>query len=175
MQGNVQQGRVIISNRGVQGAGIIGQSNSLYQVQTLSGSAASISTGILWSLTQTYQANVYPTYHRPSGQIIIQQQVLLPTTKGIQVIPRLLADGQVEVKLAQVEEELVRENTTYNRNGYSNTAIQQQSLNSTTIVPRGQWIAIGQIEQNNQNQSSGYSGSSSTNITNSAPIWLLVQ
>ena len=76
-QGNIQQGQVIITNRGTQGSGIINQrnsqqqSNNLYQVQTLSGSAASISTGTLYSLSQTYTANNYPTYHRPSGQIII--------------------------------------------------------------------------------------------------------
>src|SRR5699024_5557225 len=81
-QGNIQQGQVIISNRGIQGAGIINQrnsqqqSNNLYQVQTLSGSAASISTGMLYSLNQSYIANSYPTYKRLAGQIIIQQQVL---------------------------------------------------------------------------------------------------
>ena len=79
-QGSIQQGQVIITNRGIQGAGMINQRNSqqqtnnLYQVQTLSGSAASISTGTLYALTQT---NTYPTYNRSSGQIIIQQQVLL--------------------------------------------------------------------------------------------------
>ena len=108
-QGNSQQGQVIISNRGIQGAVMINQRNSqqqgnnLYQVQTLSGSAASISTGTLYSLNQTYIANSYPTYNRPSGQIIIQQQVLLPTTQGIAVTPRLLPNGQVEVTLCQVE------------------------------------------------------------------------
>lgn len=54
LQSNIQQGRVIISNRGVQGTGIMNQSNTsqqgnnLYQVQTLSGNAASISTGTLY-------------------------------------------------------------------------------------------------------------------------------
>ena len=105
-QGNIQQGQVTITNRGIQGSGVINQrnsqqqSNNLYQVQTLSGSAASISTGTLYSLSQTYTANSYPTYHRPSGQIIIQQQVLLPTTQGIAVTPRLLPNGQVKVQLS---------------------------------------------------------------------------
>ncbi len=176
-QGNIQQGRVIISNRGIQGAGIINQSNSqqqgnsLYQVQTLSGSAASISTGTLWSLTQNYTANVYASYNRPSEQIIIQQQVLLPTTQGIQVVPRLLANGQIEVHLNQVEETLVTSSSSYNRNN----AIKRQSLNSTIIVPRGQWVNIGQITQSTQNKSSDYRGSSVSNNNNSAPIQLLVQ
>lgn len=184
-QGNIQQGRVIISNRGIQGAGIINQSNSqqqnnsLYQVQTLSGSAASISTGTLWSLTQNVVVNRYPTYNRPSGQIIIQQQVLLPTTQGIQVVPRLLTNGQVEVQLNQVEEALVTSNSSYNRNNNygnnSNNAIKSQSLNSTIIVPRGQWVSIGQITQSTQNQSSNYGGSNAINSNNSAPIWLMVQ
>ena len=181
-QGNIQQGRVIISNRGIQGAGMINQRNSqqqgnnLYQVQTLSGSAASISTGTLYSLNQTYIANSYPTYNRPSGQIIIQQQVLLPTTQGIAVTPKLLPNGQVEVRLTQVEEQLVRANPSYNRYSYTNNnSVQGQRLNSTIVVPRGQWVNIGQISKNNQTQSSDYGSNQTVNTSNSVPISLLVQ
>ena len=180
-QGNIQQGQVIISNRGIQGAGIINQRNSqqqsdnLYQVQTLSGSAASISTGTLYSLNQTYTSNSYPTYNRPSGQIIIQQQVLLPTTQGIAVTPRLLANGQIEVNLSQAEERLVRSNASYSQNNYGNSAIQGQRLDSTIIVPRGQWVTIGQISQNSQNQSSSYGSNRTNTRSNSVPISLLVQ
>ncbi len=180
-QGNIQQGQIIISNRGIQGAGIINQrssqqqSNNLYQVQTLSGSAASISTGTLYSLSQAYTANSYPTHNRPSGQIIIQQRVLLPTTQGIAVTPRLLANGQIEVKLSQVEEQLVRSNSSYRQNSDSNSAIQGQRLNSTIIVPRGQWVTIGQISQNSQNQSSSYGSNRTNTRSNSVPISLLIQ
>lgn len=181
-QGNSQQGQVIISNRGIQGAVMINQRNSqqqgnnLYQVQTLSGSAASISTGTLYSLSQTYIANSYPTYNRPSEQIIIQQQVLLPTTQGIAVTPKLLPNGQVEVRLTQVEEQLVRASPSYNRYSYTNnSSVQGQRLNSTIVVPRGQWVNIGQISQNNQSQSSGYGSNQTTNSSNSVPISLLVQ
>ena len=181
-QSNIQQGRVVISNRGIQGTGIINQNNSsqqnnsVYQVQTLSGSAASISTNTLYSLTQNYlvngyQSNRYPSYNRPSGQIIIQQQLLLPTTQGIAVTPRLLPNGQVEVQLAQAEEKLVRSNSRY----HSNNAIKSQRLNSTVIVPRGQWITIGQVSQNSQNQSSSYGSNRSSVTSNSAPIQLLIQ
>ena len=181
-QGNSQQGQVIISNRGIQGAVMINQRNSqqqgnnLYQVQTLSGSAASISTGTLYALSQTHIANSYPTYNRPSGQIIIQQQVLLPTTQGIAVTPKLLPNGQVEVRLTQVEEQLVRANPSYNRYGYTNnSSVQEQRLNSTIVVPRGQWVNIGQISQNNQSQRSGYGSNQTVNSSNSVPISLLVQ
>ncbi|KAA0913434.1 type II and III secretion system protein [Psychrobacter sp. ANT_WB68] len=181
-QSNIQQGQVIISNRGIQGAGVINQRNSqqqgnnLYQVQTLSGSAASISTGTLYSLSQTHIANSYPAYNRSSGQIVIQQQVLLPTTQGIAVTPRLLPNGQVEVTLTQVEEQLVRANPSYNRYGYNNnSSVQGQRLNSTIIVPRGQWVNIGQISQNNQTQSSGYGSNRTLSSSNSVPISLLVQ
>ena len=181
-QGNIQQGRVIISNRGIQGAGMINQRNSqqqgnnLYQVQTLSGSVASISTGTLYSLNQTYITNSSPTYHGPAGQIIIQQQVLLPTTQGIAVTPKLLPNGQVEVRLNQVEEQLVRANPSYNRYSYTNnSSVQGQRLNSTIVVPRGQWVNIGQISKNNQTQSSGYGSNQTVNSSNSVPISLLVQ
>ena len=182
VQSNIQQGRVIISDIGIQGTGVINQSNTshqgnnLYQVQALSGSAASISTGTLYSLTQNYQANgyrvnSYPTYNRPAGQIIIQHHILLPTMQGIQVIPRLLADGQVEVQLSQVEEKLVSANTRYNQN----SVIQDQTLNSTIIVSRGQWVTIGQVSQNSQTQNSSYAGSHNSVTNASAPIQLLVQ
>ncbi|MBH0005498.1 hypothetical protein [Psychrobacter sp. SWN149] len=185
-QSGIQQGQVIITNRGIQGSGIINQSNSQqqgsnsYQIKTLSGSVASISTGTLYSLTQAYSSNRYGNQQRPANpnlkpQIIIQQQVLLPTTQGITVTPRLLANGQVEVQLSQVEETLARSNSTYNRSGSVNHAIQGQRLSSTIIVSRGQWVTIGHISQNSQNQSTSYGSNQSVNSHNSVPISLLVQ
>lgn len=181
VQDNIRQGQVIITKRSIQGSGVWNQSNgqkqssSLYQVQTLSGSAASISTGTLYSLTQNYRATIQPNYHypidrQPSAQIIIQQQVLLPTTQGIAVTPRLLPNGQVEVRLSQVEERLARSKSSYNRYGTSSNSIQSQSLNNTIIVPRGQWVTIGEISQRSTS-----SGSRTTNSINSVPIALLVQ
>ena len=175
-QSNIQQGQIIINNRGIKGSAIINQSNSQqqsnssYQVQTLSGSAASISTGTLYSLTQTYNGTNYPNYNRPLGQIIIQQQVLLPTTQGISVTPRLLANGQIEVQLSQVEERLVRSNSSYNKNSFGNNSVQGQRLSSTLIVPRGQWTTIGQISQD-----SASSGSRAVNSSRYVPISLLIQ
>lgn len=180
-QGNIRQGRVIINNQGIQGSGIIYQSNnqqqssSLYQLQTLSGSAASISTGMLWSLTQNYYGTIYSPYNQSSRQIIIQQKVLLPTTQGIEVTPRLLANGQVEVQLAQIEEALVKPKSPYNHSNDNNRAIQRQGLNTRIIVPRGQWVTIGQISQNTQNQRSNMNGNSTMSSNNSTPIQLLVQ
>ena len=183
VQDNIRQGQVIITKRNIQGSGVWNQSNgqkqssSLYQVQTLSGSAASISTGTLYSLTQNYRATIQPNYHypidrQPSAQIIIQQQVLLPTTQGIAITPRLLPDGQVEVRLSQVEERLARSNSSYNRYGTNSNSIQSQSqsLNSTIIVPRGQWVTIGEISQRSVN-----SGSRTVKSTNTVPIELLVK
>ncbi len=190
-QGNIQQGQVIITNRGIQGAGVISQrssqqqSSNLYQVQTLSGSAASISTGTLYSLTQTYNTNNHSTYHRSANdnlrpQIVIQQQILLPTTQGIAVTPRLLPNGQIEVQLLQVEEKLVQPNSSYNQmsstensTGSASNAIRGQRLNSTMIVPRGQWVTIGQISQNSS--SSASNGSRTINNHNSVPISLRVE
>ncbi|MGX8221154.1 hypothetical protein ACWS81_10415 [Psychrobacter celer] len=144
-------------------------------MQTLSGSAASISTGTLYSLTQNYRATIQPNCHypadrQPNAQIVIQQQVLLPTTQGMAVTPRLLPNGQVEVRLSQVEERLARSNSSYNRYGTSSNSIQSQSLNSTIIVPRGQWATIGEISQRSVNSSSR-----TVKSTNTVPIELLVQ
>ena len=179
VQGNIQQGQIIISNRGIQGSGIIHQSNSqqqtnnLYQVQTLSGSAASISTGTLYALNQTYDVNSYKNYKSPSVQIVIQQQVLLPTTQGITVTPRLLPTGQVEVTLSQVEEKLARSYSTSQKN--SNHAIQGQRLDTTIIIPRGQWVTIGQISQSSQNQRASYGSNRAIDSTKNTPIWIMVQ
>ncbi|MFK3989049.1 MULTISPECIES: hypothetical protein [unclassified Psychrobacter] len=179
VQDNIQQGQVIISNRGIQGSGIIHQSNSqqqtnnLYQVQTLSGSAASISTGTLYALNQTYDVNSYTNYKSPSVQIVIQQQVLLPTTQGITVTPRLLPTGQVEVTLSQVEEKLARSYSTSQKN--SNHAIQGQRLDTTIIIPRGQWVTIGKISQSSQNQRASYGSNRAIDSTKNTPIWIMVQ
>lgn len=179
VQDNIQQGQVIISNRGIQGSGIIHQSNSqqqtnnLYQVQTLSGSAASISTGTLYALNQTYDVNRYTNYKSPLVQIVIQQQVLLPTTQGITVTPRLLPTGQVEVTLSQVEEKLARSYSTSQKN--SNHAIQGQRLDTTIIIPRGQWVTIGQISQSSQNQRASYGSNRAIDSTKNTPIWIMVQ
>ena len=179
VQGNIEQGQVIISNRGIQGSGIIHQSNSqqqtnnLYQVQTLSGSAASISTGTLYALNQTYDVNRYTNYKSPSVQIVIQQQVLLPTTQGITVTPRLLPTGQVEVTLSQVEEKLARSYSTSQKN--SNHAIQGQRLDTTIIIPRGQWVTIGQISQSSQNQRASDGSNRAIDSTKNTPIWIMVQ
>ena len=179
VQGNIQQGQVIISNLGIQGSGIIHQSNSqqqtnnLYQVQTLSGSAASISTGTLYALNQTYDVNSYTNYKSPSVQIVIQQQVLLPTTQGITVTPRLLPTGQVEVTLSQVEEKLARSYSTSQKN--SNHAIQGQRLDTTIIIPRGQWVTIGQISQSSQNQRASDGSNRAIDSTKNTPIWIMVQ
>ncbi|WP_201501732.1 hypothetical protein [Psychrobacter cibarius] len=179
VQGNIQQGQVIISNRGIQGSGIIHQSNSqqqtnnLYQVQTLSGSAASISTGTLYALNQTYDVNSYTNYKSSSVQIVIQQQVLLPTTQGITVTPRLLPTGQVEVTLSQVEEKLARSYSASQKN--SNHAIQGQRLDTTIIIPRGQWVTIGQISQSSQNQRASYGSNRAIDSTKNTPIWIMVQ
>lgn len=179
VQGNIQQGQVIISNRGIQGSGIIHQSNSqqqtnnLYQVQTLSGSAASISTGTLYALNQTYDVNSYTNYKSPLVQIVIQQQVLLPTTQGITVTPRLLPTGQVEVTLSQVEEKLARSYSTSQKN--SNHAIQGQRLDTTIIIPRGQWVTIGKISQSSQNQRASDGSNRAIDSTKNTPIWIMVQ
>ena len=107
---------------------------------------------------------------------MIQQQVLLPTTRGIAVTPRILPSGQVEVTLSQTEEQLASVDSSYNGNVYANNAaIKRQGLNSTIIVPRGQWVNIGQISQSTQNSTSSYDSNSVYSGNNSMPIWLLVQ
>ncbi len=77
------------------------------------------------------------------------------------------------MQLSQVDEQLVRSHSSYKQNSYN--AIQGQRLNSTIVVPRGQWVTIGQISQNNQTQRSSYGSNRTVNNTDSMPISLLVQ
>jgi len=150
--GAIQQNRIIINNNGIQGYGNYGsqtqssQASSFYQVQTLSGKPASISTSTLLSLAQPLFIQQRSAYNRPSTLIVIQGQTLVTSSQGIAVTPRLLPNGQVQVSLNQVEEQL-----TNNRRA----AIDSQRLNTTITLPKGQWVTIGSIRQSNQGTGSG--------------------
>lgn len=186
LQGNIRQSQVIITNRGIQGTGSISQYNSqqqgsnVYQVQTLSGSAASINTSTLYALSQSHHANDYSPYYRSGNyhlrpQIVIQQQILLPTTQGISVTPSLLPNGQVEVQLSQVVEKLAISAPRDNETSSAPHTIQGQRLNSTIIVPRGKWVTIGQISQTSTSSGSNMTNSSNGVSSNSIPISLLIE
>ena len=170
--GSIQQNRIIINNNGIQGYGNYGnqtqssQGSSFYQVQTLSGKPASISTSTLLSLAQPLFIQQRSAYNRPSTLIVIQGQTLVIASQGIAVTPRLLPNGQVQVSLNQVEEQL-----TNNRRA----PIDSQSLNTTITLPKGQWITIGSIRQNNQGSGSGIGSSWSQNSQYEYPIEIKVQ
>ncbi|CAM4032424.1 hypothetical protein PSAR109036_05545 [Psychrobacter arenosus] len=170
--GSNQQNRIIINNNGIQGYGNYGsqtqssQGSSFYQVQTLSGKPASISTSTLLSLAQPLLIQQRSAYNRPSTLIVIQGQTLVTASQGIAVTPRLLSNGQVQVSLNQVEEQL-----TNNRHA----PIDSQSLNTTITLPKGQWVTIGSIRQNNQGSGSGVGSSWSQNSQYEYPIEIKVQ
>jgi hypothetical protein len=170
--GSIQQNRIIINNNGIQGYGNYGnqtqssQGSSFYQVQTLSGKPASISTSTLLSLAQPLLIQQRSAYNRPSTLIVIQGQTLVTASQGIAVTPRLLPNGQVQVSLNQVEEQL-----TNNRRA----PIDSQRLNTTVTLPKGQWITIGSIRQNNQGSGSGIGSSWSQNSQYEYPIEIKVQ
>lgn len=170
--GSIQQNRIIINKNGIQGYGNYGnqtqssQGSSFYQVQTLSGKPASISTSTLLSLAQPLFIQQRSAYNRPSTLIVIQGQTLVTASQGIAVTPRLLPNGQVQVSLNQVEEQL-----TNNRRA----PIDSQSLNTTITLPKGQWITIGSIRQNNQGSGSGIGSSWSQNSQYEYPIEIKVQ
>lgn len=170
--GSIQQNRIIINNNGIQGYGNYGsqtqssQGSSFYQVQTLSGKPASISTSTLLSLAQPLLIQQRSAYNRPSTLIVIQGQTLVAASQGIAVTPQLLPNGQVQVSLNQVEEQL-----TNNRRA----PIDSQSLNTTITLPKGQWVTIGSIRQNNQGSGSGVGSSWSQNSQYEYPIEIKVQ
>jgi len=170
--GAIQQNRIIINNNGIQGYGNYGsqtqssQGSSFYQVQTLSGKPASISTSTLLSLAQPLLIQQRSAYNRSSTLIVIQGQTLVTASQGIAVTPRLLPNGQVQVSLNQVEEQL-----TNNRHA----PIDSQRLNTTVTLPKGQWVTIGSIRQNDQGSGSGIGSSWSQNSHYEYPIEIKVQ
>ena len=173
--GSIQQSQVIITSNGervnIGGYGRYGsqsqiqQGSSLYQVQTLSGRSASIGTDTLLSLATPYVGAIYNRYGQRVGSIWIAGQTLATASQGIAVTPRVLPNGQVEVALNQVESKV----TTHQL-----TPIHAQRLNSVVTVPRGQWVNIGYVSQDQQYQSKGGSLSSSSGQS-SYPIQLMVQ
>ena len=174
--GSIQQNSVIINNNGIQGHGNYGsqsqssQGSSFYQVQTLSGKPASISTSTLLSLAQPlfiqqYHSNSYP-YARPPGVIVIQGQSLVTATQGIAVTPRLLPNGQVQVSIEQLQEHL-----THN----SRAPIDSQRLDTTVTLAQGQWVTIGSIHQSNQAIGSGVGTGWSQHSQSEFPIEIKVQ
>lgn len=153
--GSLQHHSIIINNNGIQGHGDYrnqsqsNQSSSFYQVQTLAGRPASISTSTLLSLAQPLFIQQRPANSQANNPstpvIIIQGHSLMSATQGIAVTPRLLPSGQVQVSIEQLQEQL-----THN----SRAPIDSQYLNSTVILAQGQWLTIGHIRQNKQSTGS---------------------
>lgn len=168
----IQQSRVIITSDGervnVGGYGRFGeqaqsqQGSSLYQVQTLSGKPASIQTSTLLSLSAPVAATTYNRWGQVTGSIWIQGRQLATAAQGIKVTPKVLPNGQVQVDVSQIEDQV----TTSAR-----APIDSQRLTTLLAVPRGQWVTIGQIEQSNDHTSR----SSSSSQQRSYPIELMVQ
>jgi len=129
--GQINQAQAVINQRGVFAQGGAyqqssqSQSSQSYQVQTLSGYPASISTATLFALSP--QINRQPIF----GQIVINQIGLISAAQGINVTPRLLANDQIEVQLQQKNDNVVQGSR------LNSTVINQQSLATTLIVSRG--------------------------------------
>lgn len=161
-KGVVNQSRIILggqigksSDVRVSGQGRFGsynrhrEQNSTYQVKTLSGKPATISTGTLTSLTQNYVSTQYKSYDRPSRTIFIQGQKLVPSVQGIKVTPKVLNNGQVQVSLNQ-------QNDMSLHNGH--TLVNTQSLSNNMVVSRGTWVTVGSVNQSSSSLGNGWQG-----------------
>ena len=164
----VKQGQVIINQRGISAQGGAyqhsnqAQSSQSYQVQTLSGYPASLSTATILALSPQFG-------QRSAHQIIIHQIGLISATQGIKVTPRLLNNNQVEVMLQQNNDKVIQGAK------FSAPMIQQQSLASTLIVSRGTWQKIGDIQQSQITSQSTFGKSGQFSQSSNIPIWLMVQ
>lgn len=172
--GRINQGQVIINQRGISAqGGSYQQSSQLkssqsYQVQTLSGYPASISTSTLLALSP--QPLNPPNFGQLGAhQIVINQIGLVTAEQGINVTPRLLNTNQVEVTLQQNNDKVVKGAK------FSSPMIQQQNLANTLVVSRGTWQKIGDIQQNQNISQSTFGKTGQFSQTSRIPIWLMVQ
>lgn len=132
--------------------------NQLYQVQTLSGKPASIGLEQILS-TPTVIVN---GYRRAYPQIMIGN-TLLSANQGISVIPTQLANGQIQVQIAQANDRF----SSFNRQ----TVVNGQNLATSVTLYPNQWTTIGYV--NNTSQTSGSYGSSNQN--QQTPIQIMVR
>ncbi|WP_201534223.1 hypothetical protein [Psychrobacter ciconiae] len=166
--GQINQGQVIINQRGIfaQGGSYQqsnqSQSTQSYQVQTLSGYPASLSTATILALSPQFG-------QRSAHQIVINQIGLVTAAQGIKVTPMLLNNNQVEVMLQQNNDKVIQGAK------FSAPMIQQQSLASTLIVSRGTWQKIGDIQQSQITSQSTFGKSGQFSQSSNIPIWLMVQ
>lgn len=135
--------------------------NQLYQIQTLSGKPASIGLEQLIA-TPTVIVNNRRNYSQNRPQIVIGT-TLLSANQGIIVIPNKLANGQIQVQIAQSNERF----GSFNRQ----TVVNGQNLATSVTLYPNQWTTIGYV--NNTSQNSNNYGGSSQNLQ--TPIQIMVQ
>lgn len=132
--------------------------NQLYQVQTLSGKPASIE---LEQILQTPTV-IVNGYRRAYPQVVIGN-TLLSANQGISVTPTALANGQIQVQIAQANDSF----GSFNRQ----TVVNGQNFSSTILVNPNQWTTLGYV--NNVSQTSGNMGSYRQTLQ--SPIQIMVR
>lgn len=132
--------------------------NQLYQVQTLSGKPASIGVEQILQVPTV----IVNGYRQAYPQVMIGN-TLMSASQGISVIPTKLANGQIQVQIAQSNDKF----GAFNRQ----TVVNGQNFVSTVRVTPNQWTTIGYV--NNANQTSGNYGSYSQSLQ--TPIQIMVQ
>lgn len=118
-----------------------------FQVKTLSGNSASIGISQLLPTNQTY-VGYGNRFQRP--QIWIGQ-TLLTAEQGISVLPTQLSNGQVSLDISQANGKFGKFN--------QQTLVNQQSLANSVIMNKNQWVTIGYI--GTQSQQNGTFGNES--------------
>lgn len=135
--------------------------NQLYQVQTLSGKPASIGLEQIIA-SPTVIVNGYRRGYSQNRPQVVIGNTLMSANQGISVIPTKLANGQIQVQIAQSNDRF----GSYNRQMVVNG---QNLITSVTLYPN-QWTTIGYV--NNASQSSGSYGGYSQNLQ--TPIQMMV-
>ena len=137
--------------------------NQLYQVQTLSGSPASIG---LEQILATPMISVNGR-QRAYPQVQIGNR-LLSAHQGISVLPTALPNGQIQVQIAQSNGNF----SSFNRQSPSPIIeVNGQNLATSVTLYPNQWTTIGYVS--NQSQSNGSYGNTSQSLQ--TPIQIRVR
>lgn len=124
-----------------------------YQLRTVEGSTVFIATG-----QDVPVLTVLPT---PGGAVAGQAYV--PAQSGVQVTPRLLADGQVLLDIEFVESRV------------EGASIGRQGARTQITLPPGQWAPFARIETRKRQNGSGITSRQSGETLAVTPLEIMVE
>lgn len=157
-------GQVLISNGGLRLRGEVQlqhdtdtrAQNDRYQIRAVEGSTVFLASG-----QDVPVLSVLPATRPVPGAVA--SQAWLPAPSGVQVTPRLLADGQVLLDVEFVESRV------------DEGGIARVGGRTQLTIPPGQWAPFARIEQRQQASRQGVTGRDASTQDSATPLEIRVQ